>query len=69
MSIEDSAEELRADFLHLQRVIAPWLAPTPLIQLLCYFVMPLIVIALCVGIAGSLRQRLPRGYAVLTGGR
>ena len=53
----------------LQRVIAPWLAPTPLIQLLCYFVMPLIVIALCVGIAGSLRQRLPRGYAVLTGGR
>ncbi len=53
----------------LQRVITPWLSPTPLVKLLCYFLLPLIVIALCIGIASSLRQRLPRGYAVLTGGR
>lgn len=53
----------------LQRVVSPWLHPTPAVNLLCYFLLPVLVVGLCIGIASSLRQRLPRGYAVLTGGR
>ncbi len=53
----------------LQRIAAQWLTPNPLTNLLSYFLMPLVVIALCVGIASCLRQRLPTGYSFLTGGR
>ena len=53
----------------VQRVVGQWVPATPSLNLLTYFLYPAIVVTLCVGLGMSLRNRLPKGYLVLTGGR
>ena len=53
----------------LQSLYFHCFAPSPVVNLVEYFAMPLVIVLFCSGVAVSLRRRSQRAYDFLTGGR